>query len=227
MDRVPTPPTEREDGMDAADGHDLVAAVAQRLGTGLPIEVGNVTVLITAVNSDSGPSYEVWLQGACEGRHQVSLTVTAEQDFLRGKRVDLSFTELLAVEDNVVQSYLIPVRRLGPAAGRSVRLLVRASARTRNRGAVLREQRGRRYHELVPATLGKRKGRSGFQTLALLFLAPLAPLFVIGKAFSMANADEVERLYGTGDGESEHEPPAVIDVCFPKPDRVGTDDEAA
>ena len=132
-------------------GDDLIGDLTERFGCDSYVDCGAVSFLITAVDLPEGPHFEIWMQGACRGKHHLRVITTTESDFIGGEQIDLKFVASLESHDDELISYMIPIKRLGKAAGKTVTILVDAVAKVENRGEVLRIQNGTRCHDLAAA----------------------------------------------------------------------------
>lgn len=134
MRKSPTPPT-------------TIDEIARQRRLNSIVECNRVSFLVTLVEIETRPHFEIWLQGASNGKHH--LTVSAHRPTDVG--TTLSFSASMSCEDDVLTCTRIAVNPNADIPFRPFRMTVQAESQTENGGKRIRPQNGRKYRNVNAA----------------------------------------------------------------------------
>lgn len=111
------------------------------------VDCNRVSFLVTLVEIETQPFFEIWLQGASTGKHQLTISAHRATDV----GTTLSFSTSMSCEDDVLTCTRIAVNPHADIPFRPFRMTVQAESHTENGGKRTRPQNGRKYRNVNAA----------------------------------------------------------------------------
>lgn len=145
-------------------GKDLIGDLAKSLDLNDYLDVDAISFLITAVLNDGNPEWEIWMQGACDGRHILQIDAATSPGFTHEHVAGPHLRASLESRDDELVSFFLPRQRFPEIANRTVDYDISAMSITHNPGRVRRPQLGTKLRDEV--TPLQRLARIGLGHLA-------------------------------------------------------------
>lgn len=130
-------------------GKDLIGDLAKSLDLNDYLDVDDVSFLVTAVINDGNPEWEIWMQGARDGRHLLEIDAATSQGFTHEHVTGPHLRASLESKDDELVSFFLPRQWFPEISNRTVEYDISATSTTQNPGQGRRPQLGTKLRDEV------------------------------------------------------------------------------